>query len=264
MLTEVRSQIKVTMLSIKYAIMRELLNKVTFISNIIFMILNNASFLIQWLVLYSIKDNFGGYTFKQVILLWGMAAITYGFSHFFFKNAYHLSDTINTGRLDTFLVQPKSVYLQAITSDVTVSAIGDILYGYIMIFVTGFTIEKFLLFTFFGILGGISLTAFIIILGSLSFWFSRTDIIVDTGESLAVNFATYPDGIFKGIVKWILYIALPVGIVNYIPISIISKFNIKLLLLCSIYCILIVLLSIFIFKKGLKRYSSTNLMNARV
>ena len=60
MLTEVKNQFKVTRLSIKYAVMRELLNKVTFLSNVIFMMLNNASMLVQWIVLYSIKDNMGG------------------------------------------------------------------------------------------------------------------------------------------------------------------------------------------------------------
>ena len=84
MLTEVKNQIKISFLSVKYALIREMLNKTTFITNIIFMILNNASFIIQWLILYSLKDNVGGYTFNQVMLLWGIAASTYGFSHFFF------------------------------------------------------------------------------------------------------------------------------------------------------------------------------------
>ena len=84
MLMAVKRQVKVTLLSIKYAFMRELLNKTTFFSNVFFMILNNASFIIQWVILFSLKDNFGGYTFKQVLLLWGIAAGTYGFSHFFF------------------------------------------------------------------------------------------------------------------------------------------------------------------------------------
>ena len=70
MLTEAKNQLKISILSIKYAIMREMLNKVTFLSNIFFMILNNASFIIQWIILYSIKDNVGGYTLKQVYLLW--------------------------------------------------------------------------------------------------------------------------------------------------------------------------------------------------
>ena len=56
MLMEVKNQIKVLMLSVKYNIMRQMVNKVTFITNIIFMILNNASFIIQilpflWLTL---------------------------------------------------------------------------------------------------------------------------------------------------------------------------------------------------------------------
>ena len=50
MLMEVKSQLYTTYLSIKYALQRELLNKVTFISNIIFMIINNGSFIIQWLI----------------------------------------------------------------------------------------------------------------------------------------------------------------------------------------------------------------------
>ena len=55
MLTEAKNQIRVMALSIKYSLMREMLNKVTFVSNIVFMILNNASFIIQWLVLFTLK-----------------------------------------------------------------------------------------------------------------------------------------------------------------------------------------------------------------
>ena len=66
MLTEAKNQIKVSLTSIKYALQREMLNKVTFISNVLFMILNNASFIVQWIILYSLKDDVGGYTLKQV------------------------------------------------------------------------------------------------------------------------------------------------------------------------------------------------------
>ena len=46
MLMEAKNQIKVTLLSLKYALQREMLNKITFISNIFLMILNNASFIV--------------------------------------------------------------------------------------------------------------------------------------------------------------------------------------------------------------------------
>ena len=69
MLTEVKNQFKVSFLTVKYALIREMLNKTTFITNILFMILNNASFIIQWLILFSLKDNVGGYSLNQVLLL---------------------------------------------------------------------------------------------------------------------------------------------------------------------------------------------------
>ena len=264
MLTAVKNQLKISKLSIKYAIMREMLNKTTFISNIVFMILNNGSFIIQWIILFSLKENIGGYQLKQVLLLWGLASGTYGVSRFFFKRAFNLSDTINNGKLDSYLVQPKNVLLSAITTDVEASAIGDILYAYIMLFIYGFTIPNFLLFTLFTICGGLIITSISVILNSLSFWFQKSDIIADTGNSLMTNFATYPDGIFKGKAKILLYTLIPVGIANYIPIKIMTKFNPYLTILVITITIILILLAFKIFYSGLKKYSSSNLMIARI
>ena len=259
MLMAVKNQFKVFLLSVKYALMREMLNKTTFITNILFMILNNASFIIQWIILYSLKDNVGGYEFNQVLLLWGFAAANYGFSRFFFNRAFSLSETINTGKLDAYLVQPKNVLISSITNDVETSAIGDLLYGYIMLFVSGFTIQKFILFTLFTICGGLILTSISVITSSLSFWFSKSDIIADKANSIMTNFATYPDGIFKGITKVLLYTIIPVGISTYIPITVMTEFNLKLFLIVIVVTLILVSLSFIIFYNGLKRYSSSNL-----
>ncbi len=263
MLTEVKNQFRVTFLSVKYALQREMLNKVTFISNIIFMILNNASFIIQWIILYSLKDNVGGYTFKQVILLWGLAASTFGFSHFFFKEAYNLSDTINKGKLDVFILQPKNTLISCITSSVDISALGDILYGFIMLLIYGITPTSFLLFTLFSITGSAILTAVAVIFSSLSFWFGRVDLIANTANNLMVNFATYPEGIFKGFIKVLFYTIIPIGFVNYIPIQLITSFNPISLILVIAVTFFLILVAFLVFYKGLKNYSSSNLMNAR-
>ena len=264
MLTEAKNQFKISMLSVKYAIMREMLNKTTFLTNIIFMILNNASFIIQWVVLYSLKDNVGGYTFKQVMLLWAIAASTFGIAHFFFKKSFELSDMINTGKLDSFLVQPKNVLLSAITTDVDTSALGDILYGFIMLFICGTTPLNILLFIIFSICGGFILVAISVILSSLSFWFNKTDVLSDTVNRLMTNFATYPDGIFKGVVKIMLFTLIPVGITSYIPVRLLTEFNFNLFLLIILVTIILIGLAFIIFNKGLKRYSSSNLMGSRI
>ena len=264
MLMAVKNQLKVNFLSIKYAIMREMVNKVTFFSNIIFMILNNSCMIVQWIVLFSLKSDMGGYTFREVLLLWGMAAATYGVSHFFFKRCFSLSETINNGSLDNYITQPKNILLSSITSDIEVSALGDIIFSIIVYFIYGFTIKGFILFIIFSITGGLMITAISVILHSLSFWFSNADMIADSGNNLMSNFATYPDGIFKGVTKWLLFTIIPVGITNYIPVRAIILFNPTLLLINISICIILIALAFLVFYLGLRRYSSTNLMNARI
>lgn len=241
MLMEVKNQLKVSFLSIKYGIMREMVNKISFIINIVFMILNDATFIVQWLLLYKLKSDVGGYEFAQILLLWGLAASTFGFAHFFFKKSMSLSDTITNGKLDSYLVQPKNVLISAITSDVEPSALGDMLYGFIMLIVSGLTLKKLILFTLFTITGGLTITSIAVILASLSFWINKADMIADTGNSITTHFATYPDGIFKGIVRIILFTIIPVGIINYIPIWVLTEF--------SIHLTFIVLRSMFIIYK---------------
>ena len=264
MLQAVKNQLRVTVKTIKYGLMREMINKTSFIMNILFMILNNASFIIQWIVIYSLKEDVGGYAFNQVLLLWAIAASTYGFSHFIFKRAYSLSDIITNGKLDSFLVQPKNVLISAITTDVEVSALGDILYGYIVLVISGLTLAKFLLFTLFSITGAILLTDIAVLLGSLSFWFGKSDMIADAGNSLMVSFSTYPDGIFKGLSRILLLTVIPVGLTSYFPVWVMTSFDLKLTLIIICVTIAITILTFVIFYRGLRKYSSSNLMISKI
>lgn len=264
MLMEVKNQIKVMFLSLKYNIMKQMTNKVTFITNIVFMILNNASFIVQWIILFRLKEKIGGYTIKEVILLWGIAASTFGVAHILFDKAFELPDLIINGKLDSFLVQPKNIFLSVISSETKISAIGDLIYGYICLFLYGITIKRWILFTFFTITGAIILTSFASIVGSLSFWIVKGDIIADSLTSIMVNFATYPGSIFKGMTKVLLYTIIPVGMASYMPVDTILHFHLGNFIYITVFTIALLVLAFYVFHHGLKRYSSSNLMSSRV
>ena len=264
MLQEAKNQLRVTIKTIKYGLMREMINKTSFIMNVLFMILNNASFIIQWIVIYSLREDVGGYTFNQVLLLWAIAASTYGFSRFFFKRSFSLSELITNGKLDSFLVQPKNVLISVITTEVEVSAIGDILYGYIVLAISGLTVTKFLLFSFFSITGAVIIVDIAVILGSLSFWFGKSEMIADTGNTLITNFATYPDGIFKGAARILLLTVIPVGFTSYIPVWVMTEFNLWLFFIIIAITVLLTIITFLIFYRGLRRYSSSNLMISKI
>ena len=157
MLTAAKNQGRVILLSVKYNIMKEMTNRVTFLTNVVFMILNNATFIIQWLLLFHLKKDIGGYGINDVMILWGLSASTYGLAHIFFQKAFGLPDLIMNGKLDSFLVQPKNVLLSVITSGTSSSAIGDLIYGYIIIIIFKFSFVNLILFTLFSVIGAIIL-----------------------------------------------------------------------------------------------------------
>lgn len=264
MLTAVKNQFRVVLISVKYNIMREMTNRVTFLTNVLFMILNNSTFLIQWLLLFHLKSDIGGYAFSDVMVLWGLAASTFGFAHILFQRAFHLPALILQGKLDSFLVQPKNVLLSIITSATNSSAIGDLIYGYLVIIIFKFSIPNLLLFTLFTLLGGVIMAAFAVITGSFSFWIVRADLLSENLNNIIVNFGTYPDSIFKNGVRLLLYTIVPVGFVVYQPMHIILNFDLAALLGVNAFTAGICLLAFILFYKGLKRYTSSNLMSARI
>lgn len=264
MLMAVKNQCKVLLLSIKYNIMREMTNRVSFLMNVFFMILNNGTFIIQWLLLFSLKADIGGYHLKDVMILWGLAAGTYGIAHIFFQRAYFLPHLIIAGKLDSFLVQPKSVLLSIISSGTDTSAIGDVIYAYLVVCIFHFDLMTLALFTYFIIMGALILTAFAVLTGSACFYIVRGDMFAENLNNILINFATYPDGIFKGMVRLILYTLVPVGLSVYLPLRVILHFNLWYLLIITAFTILLILLAFFAFYRGLKRYTSSSLMSARI
>lgn len=258
------NQLKVMLLSIKYNIMKQMTNKVTFLTNIIFMILNDATFIIQWIILFGIKEDFGGYQLNQVLVLWALSATIFGFSRLFFFKAFELPDLIINGKLDSFLVQPKNVLLSVITSDTSISAIGDILYGFIVVLFCHMSLAQLGLFALFSITGSVLITAFTVILSCICFKFVKGDVVVDTLSGAVISFGTYPDTIFKNTVKLIFYSIIPVGLTNYMPLHIIVEFNFVSLIIVLGVTIISVVLAFVLFNRGLKSYSSSNLMSSRV
>jgi ABC-2 type transport system permease protein len=217
-----------------------------------------------WIIFFSIKDNIGGYVLKDVLLLWALASGTYAICFIFFGAVTDLPNLITQGKIDSFLVQPKNVLISILCSKTKVSAIGDLIYAYIMLFIYDISITSFLLFTLFIICGGLIVTSVSVIFSSLSFWFNKSDVITDTANSLMINFATYPDGIFKGIVRVFMYTILPVGVVNYLPVKILTKFDLGLTFIILFVTILFVSLAFVMFYRGLRKYSSSNLMIAKI
>ena len=197
-------------------------------------------------------------------LLWGLTATSFGLSHILFARVFSLSELIIKGKLDSFLVQPKNVLVSVLTSSTDISAIGDFLYGVVIVCICRPGVGGFFLFLLFAVTGAVIFTSFALLLGSLSFWFVRMDMVQDQMVMNIISFATYPDGIFNGVTRFLLYFVIPAGMTVWHPVHMLVRFEAGMLFTVLGYAGGLTARAGAVFYKGLKRYASGNLMEARL
>lgn len=265
MLAELKKNIKILLLNFKYNMMKEMENRGTFISQIIFMVLNNALYIVQWLVFYSLKNTIGGYSFDNILILWALGATSFGISHIFFENVYYIPELISNGKLDSYITQPLNVLWNVSVSKTKPSAFGDLLYGIILAMISiGADFKKVFLFMLFSCLGAMILTSFSILAASLTFWSKRGEEIAHNLDFSIRIVRVYPEGIFNNLIKIILYTIVPVGFIIYLPIRIILNFNFISMVFVVLFALVLAFISFYVFNAGLKKYSSSNLMSIKL
>jgi len=145
--------------------------KTNFILQSIFMILNNTLFVIFWYFLFQNIDNINGWRLNNLMLLFGLSALSYGFLSFFLGNWLRIHKIIYDGELDFYLSLPKNELLHLLISKSNFSGFGDILFGMIIFFITqDINFTNILLFMLFSITGAIIWLSLIIIISSLTFF----------------------------------------------------------------------------------------------
>ncbi len=239
--------------------------KTSFYMQIFMMIANNAFFIIQWLIVFSISSSIGGYGFNEVMLLWAISAGMYGFAHLFFNGAFQIGELVYEGKLDVYLTQPKNVLINICCSNSSVSAIGDILFVFLVLAITGATWWWYLAIIPVCIIGGIILVSVVVCAQSLSFYIKKGSAVADMIANTMLLFSNYPPVIFGTFAKILLFTIIPVGFIVFVPAQhIFLGFNLWWILGLLAFTIFVCSLAFLLFKLGLKRYNSGNLMSGRL
>lgn len=253
---------KATLCSIKSAMEY----KVSFIVQSIFMFINNGFWLIFWLVIFNANSgDINGVKFDTILYLWSIPVISFGIAYFFFGGSDNINNYIISGQMDSYMLQPKNPLLNILTSKCRFSAFGDLMYGIVLgLIVVKFNILQFLLLLVLGIFGSIFYISTNIILRSLSVWLGDTELIAQKYiYSVLTTFSIYPEQLFSGILKVILYTIVPVGYMAYMPINIVAKFDIVSTIYVFIAGAVYMITAIIVFNKAMKNYESGNTISMR-
>jgi ABC-2 type transport system permease protein len=240
--------------------------RASFISQILGMFVNNGMYFVFWLIFF---DRFGavrGYNIGEIYLLFAIVSLGFGLAHMFAGNTGgNLAYLIAQGRLDYYLVFPRNLLLHVVFSRMIVSAIGDVSFGLIAFLFTGrFQPVEIVLFLVTSVLAASILVAFAILSGSLAFYMGNAQYASQQMTYAVVTFALYPNTLFSGFSRFILYTIIPAAFVGAIPVDIIRTHDLTLLLVLSGVAGLMWTLATAVFYLSLRRYESGSALNVNV
>jgi ABC-2 type transport system permease protein len=107
------------------------------------------------------------------------------------------------------------------------------------------------------------LVSFLVIVNSLAFWIGNAEGLAGQLSGALISFSLYPTVIFQGPVKLLLFTLIPAGFIAYVPVEVLRRFSWGPLLSVVAFAAAIMLTARWVFRAGLRRYESGNLLLMR-
>ena len=228
---------------------------------IITMVANDSLWLFFWWTYFRQFPLLHGWQNTDIVILWVISACGFGIAMCIFGNASKLAALIMNGGLDAYLGMPRNVLLHVCISATDPTAWGDVIFavGAYALFLHP-DLLHIGLFALLALQVALIFTAFIVILGSMAFFVGNTEGMTQQVYGALITFSTYPMSIFTGVVRLLLFTIVPAGFISFVPLQLLHQFTWPLLGAMAGFTILIGSVAMGVFRLGLRRYESGNLL----
>jgi ABC-2 type transport system permease protein len=227
------------------------------------MFVNDIVWIFYWFLIMSKFEEINGWGFTEILQIYAILTISWGIIGVFFGNRGSISHIIENGGLDFYLATPANVLLHLLTSKIELMSIGDLLFGIVIAFFC-VTFSQIPLFILLVICAVLIITSYIVIYGSLAFFFGSAKGMENLSIMGLLGFSTYPFSVFGGFTKFMLLTVIPVGFISGFPIALLKQFSWTYIFYILIAAVVFVSIAIFMFSMGLRRYESGNMIVARM
>lgn len=242
--------------------------RVSFVMQVVGMMLNNTTFIIIWLLFFTVFGSINGWGGIDVIALQGFIAVIFGIAYAFFAGVRVLPQAINNGVFDSVLLTPRMLYLRILTLGTATSAIGDILYGLLCLGIycvlAGLSfVQIFLLFSLL-IPATIILINFALIAACVGFLLPDADDLVKNIVELLMGPSMYPPALYQGGMRFFFLFIIPAISVAGLPVESVKHFDLGSVGIVWLLAGMWTVLGIWVLHQGVKHYESGNLTGARI
>jgi ABC-2 type transport system permease protein len=236
-----------------------------FILGLIAFILVQGTNVIFVKLIFNSIPSLSGWSFYEILFIYGFAQIPRGIDHIFTDNLWMLSGSIIVnGNFDRYLIRPLNPLFGIIAERFQPDGFGELIIGIILLTMSysklniTFTFGKILLFLFAIICGSFIYTAIKLAVASIAFWIKFAQSYLFMTYQLS-NFAKYPMGIYSNTIKGVLTFIIPFAFTGYYPGAyFLGKENLfEGIILTFLVAVIGICIAYMIWLKGISRYESS-------
>jgi len=234
-----------------------------FILEVVITLLSDMAQAVILLIILQVGNDIAGWKNDEIMLLYGFTLLTRSIAEFFTGDIRSLgSDYIRKGKLDSLLIRPVSCLFQLMIGDIKVKYFGSFLLGLIICIEKTFRLRLSwvsVITLFLGVISSVIISISIsTIIASTDFWFKSTLNAIFVVEDLK-QFTCYPLKIYPIFIRFIFLSILPFAFMGYVQVAVaINKMHGLFLILSYLVSILVGIIAVCTFNKGLSKYESIN------
>lgn len=236
--------------------------KVDFIIGIVSTLMTQALNILFLYVIFANIPSLYGWTFSEIVFIYGYSLIPKGIDHLFSDNLWMLAKRIiKKGEFDRYLLRPISPLFQVLVEVFQLDAIGELLIGILFIVKTGHIVNwtglKIILFLISIPFATLIYTSIKLIGASIAFWTKQSGSILYILYMLN-NFAKYPIKIYNFLISFIISYMIPFAFTAFYPANYLIRGGSWLIFLELIFVSLgLASFAYFIWNKGIKKYEGS-------
>lgn len=242
-------------------------NRFAFGLQIMGMMLNDTAFIAVWLLFFQVVGTVNGWGGIDSLGLLGFATASFGLAFGFCGGSPLVSRYVEDGSMDGFLLAPRNMYVRIVTSKSDIAALGDLVFGSIILLI-------------YGVVGGLSFTqipvviamvvAGAIITQSVSMSAQMMAFFIMDAENISFSLfkcflspSLYPSGLFPSVTKFIFTFIIPATVVGGLPIEMLQGGGWTLFVTIWAVALGWLILSIGLFRISVRRYEGGNAIGLR-
>lgn len=200
-------------------------SKVDFIIGLMGFFLSQIFGIVFLSLVFKQIPSLNGWTFNQLVFIYGFAQIPRGLDHFLTDNIWMLAMRyVIRGEFDRFLLRPINPFFQLICDKFQADALGELIVGFALVVfsVVNHTVKvtplNIVLFVVSALAGALIYTAIKLFFASLAFWIKDSIAILQLAYETA-DFAKYPISIYSKPIRIVLTYIIPFAFVAFFPAS---------------------------------------------